>query len=120
MTDSDADADELKDPEPPLGKRQRLLAAAAQLLHQQGVERTTLADIAQLADVPLGNIYYYFKTKDELVEAVIEAVERDIQTQLASLNRHRSPKGRLKALVHNLTDQRDLVARYGCPMGSLC
>ena len=118
MTDSDVD--ELNGPQPPVGKRQRLVAAASQLLHQQGVERTTLADIAQLAGVPLGNIYYYFKTKDELVEAVIEAVERDIQTQLASLNRHRSPKGRLKALVHSLTDQRDLVARYGCPMGSLC
>ena len=104
----------------PLGKRQRLVAAAARLLHQQGVEGTTLADIAGEADVPLGNIYYYFKTKDELVEAVIEAAERDLQSQFASLDRHRSPKARLKALVHSLTDQRDVVAQYGCPMGSLC
>ena len=44
-----------------------------QLLHQQGIERTTLADIAKAADVPPGNVYYYFKTKDEVIAAVIEA-----------------------------------------------
>jgi TetR/AcrR family transcriptional repressor of nem operon len=48
------------------GKRERLLGAAADLLYRQGVEKTTLADIAQAADVALGNIYYYFKTKDAM------------------------------------------------------
>ena len=42
--------------EQPPGKRQRLIAAANQLLYQQGVEKTTLADIAQAADVPAGNV----------------------------------------------------------------
>jgi TetR/AcrR family transcriptional regulator, transcriptional repressor for nem operon len=55
------------------GKRDRLIAAAARLLHEQGVERTTLAEIAQLAEVPAGNVYYYFKTKDEVIAAVVEA-----------------------------------------------
>ncbi len=58
------------------GKRERLVAAAIQLLHQQGIERTTLADIAKAADVPAGNVYYYFKTKDEVIAAVIEAHTR--------------------------------------------
>jgi AcrR family transcriptional regulator len=53
------------------GKRERLTTAAATVLHEQGVEKTTLADIARAADVPIGNVYYYFKTKDELVEAAI-------------------------------------------------
>ena len=47
----------------PLGKRERLIAAAAQRIYEQGVEKTTLADIAAAAGVPLGNVYYYFKTK---------------------------------------------------------
>ncbi|WP_328401710.1 hypothetical protein [Nocardia sp. NBC_00403] len=34
------------------GKRERLTAAAATVLHQQGVEKTSLADIAHVADVP--------------------------------------------------------------------
>jgi AcrR family transcriptional regulator len=103
------------------GKRERLIAAAAQLLHQQGSERTTLADIASAADVPAGNVYYYFKTKDEVIAAVIDAHAQRIRDTLASIDeRHRSPKGRLKALVSALSGESELVARYGCPLGSLC
>ena len=54
------------------GKRERLVAAARRVLYEEGVEKSTLADIAAAADVPLGNVYYYFKTKDALVSAVIE------------------------------------------------
>jgi hypothetical protein len=39
---------------------------------------------------------------------------------LDSLERHRTPQARLKALVRALTDQRELAAQYGCPLGSLC
>jgi TetR/AcrR family transcriptional regulator, transcriptional repressor for nem operon len=100
-------------------KRQRLVDGARLLLHQQGVEKTTLGDIAQAANVPVGNVYYYFKTKDELVQAAIDARAHDIDTALASLDRHRSPKARLKAFVKLITDQREVAARYGCPHGTL-
>ena len=103
------------------GKRGRLVAAATQLLHQQGIERTTLADIAKAADVPAGNVYYYFKTKDEVIAAVIEAHAQQIKTTLAAIDtRHRSPKSRLKAFVREFTAQGELVAQHGCPLGSLC
>ena len=101
-------------------KRERLVASATELLHQQGVEKTTLAEIAQAANVPAGNVYYYFKTKDELVDAAIDAHVQTIEAMLASLERHQSPKARLKALARALTEQRELAARYGCPQGTLC
>jgi len=103
------------------GKRERLIAAASWLLHQQGVERTTLADIAKAADVPVGNVYYYFKAKDDVVRAVIEAHVQQIKTTLAAIEaRHRSPKSRLKAFVREFTAQSEIVAQFGCPLGSLC
>jgi AcrR family transcriptional regulator len=103
------------------GKRERLIAAAMQLVHQQGIERTTLADIAKAADVPAGNVYYYFKTKDEVIAAVIEAHAQQIKTTLAFIDtRHRSPRNRLKAFVREFTAQSEIVAQYGCPLGSLC
>jgi TetR/AcrR family transcriptional repressor of nem operon len=126
MTDSDRNRGgaglgrETRHGHPLPDKRQRLVEGARLLLHQQGVEKTTLADIAQAADVPVGNVYYYFKTKDELVQAAIDAHAQDIQAMLASFDRHRSPKARLKALVRALTDQRELAALYGCPQGTLC
>ena len=102
------------------GKRERLIASATGLLHKQGVENTTLAEIAQSANVPSGNVYYYFKTKDELVGAAIDAHAQAAAAMLTSLERHRTPKARLKALARALTEQRELAVQYGCPHGTLC
>ena len=41
------------------------------LLHRQGVQRTSLADIMQEAENPPSNVYYYFRTKEALIDAVI-------------------------------------------------
>jgi len=103
------------------GKRDRLIAAACELLYRQGVETTTLADIALLAEVPLGNVYYYFKTKDEIIDAVVQSHVHTIRATLAAIEaKHRTPKSRLKGLVKMLAGQPDLIAEYGCPQGSLC
>jgi TetR/AcrR family transcriptional repressor of nem operon len=102
------------------GKRERLVAGASDLLHRQGVQQTTLAEIAQIADVPPGNVYYYFKTKDELVQAVIDSWAERFRALLASLERRRTPTARLKALARSWVEQRELIARYGCPLGTLC
>jgi TetR/AcrR family transcriptional repressor of nem operon len=101
-------------------KRERLVASARELIRQQGVERTTIAEVAEAADVPPGNVYYYFKTKDELIEAAVAANSDDIEQMLGELERYRSPQARLKGFVRAIVEQRDLAARYGCPHGSLC
>jgi TetR/AcrR family transcriptional regulator, transcriptional repressor for nem operon len=100
-------------------KRERLVAAARRVIYEQGVETTTLAHIAAAADVPLGNVYYYFKTKDALVSAVIESYRQSYGVLSAELAKQESPVGRLKALVQFLTSRRDQLATYGCPIGSL-
>jgi AcrR family transcriptional regulator len=103
------------------GKRERLITAAAQMLYQQGAEATTLADIAHAASVPVGNVYYYFKTKNEIIDAVIEAHAAQVRAMLAVIEAaHPGPASRLKALFTGLAGQNDMVARYGCPHGSLC
>ena len=105
---------------PRLGKRERLVAAACELVYRQGVARTTLADIAHAADVPVGNVYYYFKTKDDIIAAVVQARAYQIGSALAALERQRrSPKTRLKALIRFLAEQADSIANYGCPHGTL-
>jgi len=74
-----------------------------------------------LAEVPLGNVYYYFKTKDDIIDAVVQAHLDTIRVTLASIEaNHRTPKSRLKGLVKVLAGQSDLITQYGCPQGSLC
>jgi TetR/AcrR family transcriptional regulator, transcriptional repressor for nem operon len=103
------------------GKRDRLIAAARETIYQQGVEKTTLADIAAAAGVPLGNVYYYFKTKQDIVEAVVQSHLVEARAMLAALDdTYDNPRDRLKALFGALTQQADQIARYGCPHGTLC
>jgi AcrR family transcriptional regulator len=91
------------------------------LFYEQGVERTTIADIAAAADVPLGNVYYYFKTKDELVDAVVSTRIADIEaTHAALVEQYDAPADRLKGLFRALSGQADMIAERGCPIGSLC
>jgi TetR/AcrR family transcriptional repressor of nem operon len=101
------------------GKRERLVAAARKTIHEQGVEKTTLADIAAAAQVPVGNVYYYFKTKDALVAAVLDGYLDTYGVISAELERQPTPQARLKALIGALTERREVLTAYGCPVGSL-
>lgn len=103
-----------------LSKRERLTAAAAVLVHQKGFANTTLADIADMADVPLGGVYYYFKTKDELAKAISDSRLNDINTILEQFDQLPDPYARLRALINVWVDDREVDALYGCPVGSLC
>ena len=100
-------------------KRDRLIEAAKIMFYQQGVTGTTLADIAQQAQVPLGNIYYHFRTKEALVEAVIQVHLQELQSLFARLDRHPDPRQRLLGLLAAERESEHTLARYGCPYGSL-
>ena len=103
------------------GKRQRLVDAACQVFYANGVERTTLADVAAAAGIPLGNVYYYFKTKNDLIQAVVEARLSEARAMLAWVEAaHDGPRERLKALFAAFAEQSAEITRYGCPQGSLC
>ncbi len=100
-------------------KRDRLIEAAKIMFYQQGVTGTTLADIAQQAQVPLGNIYYHFRTKEALVEAVIQAHLQELQSLFARLDHLPDPRQRLLGLLAAEREGEHTLARYGCPYGSL-
>ena len=101
-------------------KRARLIETAADLTHQHGFGRTTLADIAREAKVPLGNVYYYFKTKTEIGEAIIAQRVMEFRMMRQEWEKSDSPKDRLLAFIQMTVDSRRTLARSGCPVGSLC
>ena len=101
-------------------KRIRLIEAAKVLIHQQGFNLTTLADIAQEADVPLGNVYYYFKTKEAIGIAVIEKRAAEWAERLAMWSENPDPQARLNALIQYGLEDLEVTARFGCPIGGLC
>ena len=100
-------------------KRVRLIEAAKSLIHKQGFNLTTLADIAQEADVPLGNVYYYFKTKEAIGEAVIANRGKFLHESLQAWDKLAEPKARLLALIQAEIEQAESIARSGCAVGGL-
>ncbi len=95
------------------------MRAAAEVVHRQGAERTTIADIARAAEVPVGNVYYYFKTKDELVAGALSEHARQLDELTGRLDKFPDPRERLKGLIAAWVSRRDVAARYGCPTGTL-
>jgi len=101
-------------------KRERLIQTAVTLVYQQGFHQTTLADIAQQAQVPLGTVYYFFKTKEALGEALVEHYLRDYRRLCQQWDHDPDPKARLQAYIQMMLDSGQLLAQSGCPIGTLC
>jgi AcrR family transcriptional regulator len=98
----------------------RIVDAANGLFYQRGYNQTTFTDIADAAGVPRGNFYYYFKTKDEILHAVILNRLQYVQSMLEGWDRqYKSPRDRIKRYIQILPNSENEVMRYGCPLGSL-
>lgn len=109
-------------PVSPKGEHTRadIVERAAQLFYAQGYDRTSFSDIVEAVGLRRGHIYHYFKTKEELLEAVIQHRLQDFTALLVQWDaRHDAPRERLIAFVHMiLLRQADLV-QHGCPIGTL-
>jgi AcrR family transcriptional regulator len=99
--------------------RSDIIVCAKNLFYQRGYEATSFTDIVNASGFFRGNIYHYFKTKDEILEAVIQQRQTDIRTGLAYWDaQYADPKARLNAFVSMVARSSELT-EYGCPIGSL-
>lgn len=90
-------------------RRERLIAAALDVIAEHGVAGATHRVIARTADVPLGSTTYHFATLDELLAAAFTLHAESVADALEK--RMREVTGRddaLEALVGHLTQ--DLLA----------
>jgi len=98
--------------------RNRIVEAAAQLIHERGVAGTTLDDIRSRAGVSGSQLSHYFAGKDELVQAVI-----DYQAGTITGNQRQadlgSPEGLRAWRDTVITQVKSGDGRGGCPLGSL-
>ncbi len=101
--------------------RENIVAAADQLFYQQGYEHTSFTDIADSVKISRGNFYYHFKTKDNILQAVIELRLDNTQKMLAHWeNEHAHPTDRIKSYIHILLTNWSKIQYFGCPVGTLC
>jgi TetR/AcrR family transcriptional repressor of nem operon len=101
-------------------KRDRLVESAAILFHHNGMTATSLADIAKHADIPIGNVYYYFKTKEELALAAINKRKDQFGAAYNLLDDNLpDPRQRLIEAIRYFDKVSDEYTRYGCPIGKI-
>ena len=100
--------------------RERIVAAAAQLMYEQGVTEATLEDVRAAAGVSGSQIYHYFADKQALLLAVIEyQTEAVLDMQLPLFERLDSMAGLRRWRDALVEYQRRMQCRGGCPIGSL-
>jgi AcrR family transcriptional regulator len=109
----------------PLGEkgtktRAEIVERATTLIYHQGYAATSFTDIVAASGLYRGNIYHYFKTKDDILRAVIDGHLAQYRALLQGWSRDRAePRDRILALVEMLTGREADLVRYGCPVGSL-
>ena len=100
--------------------RFRIVSAADDLFYTHGYNQTSFSDIAEETGIPRGNFYYYFKTKEEILLAVLDQRLQQVSDMLQRCDEYsQDPKQRLLYFVEILIREETNVIKYGCPMGTL-
>ena len=100
--------------------RDNIVAAADRLFYRQGYEHTSFADIAGAVRISRGNFYYHFKTKDEILDAVIGTRLEETRQMLDQWQAEsENPEDRIRSFIHILIANRVDIKRFGCPVGTL-
>jgi AcrR family transcriptional regulator len=100
--------------------RDHIVEAADQLFYRQGYEHTSFSDIADAVRISRGNFYYYFKTKDEILDAVIGLRLANTRKMLEEWeNNGENPAERIRSFIQILITNQAKIMLYGCPVGTL-
>src|SRR5215471_14682526 len=95
------------DPDPPL--RRKVIHAAMKLMLLRGFPQTSVDDVCAAGGVTKGAFFHYFKTKEDLGAAVLDAY----------LERVFDPLARIDACLEFLSDAAENgPVRHGCILGS--
>lgn len=104
-----------------MATRQNIIDAADALFYERGFEHTSFAHIAGAVQISRGNFYHHFKSKDEILAAVIDARLERTRSMLEQWEGDgASPEERIGLFVSILLRNQSKIMRHGCPMGTLC
>ena len=100
--------------------RERIVEAADDLFYRQGFEHTSFASIAQAVEISRGNFYHHFKSKDQILDAVIDRRLDNTRAMLETWEQQAaSPRERIRCFVRILITNRAKIELHGCPVGTL-
>jgi AcrR family transcriptional regulator len=108
--------------QPTPSTRERLIDVAQELIYLQGYEGTSVAEILEKAEVNSGSLYYYFKSKEDLLLAVLDKYKEMLWPVLLEpvFKQTQDPIDRIFALLAAYRQGLEYTAcTQGCPIGNL-
>lgn len=100
--------------------RLTIIDEADRLFYERGFEATSFADIAVGVKISRGNFYYHFKTKDEILDAVIARRLEKTGAMLQVWEAESTPLRRIGRFIDLLIANQAKIMAHGCPVGTLC
>ncbi len=101
--------------------RDHIIEAADELFYSQGYEHTSFAHIADAVQISRGNFYHHFKSKDEILDAVIQTRFARTEKILDQWEKEgQDPVDRIRSFINILLMNQTKIKRHGCPVGTLC
>ena len=103
-----------------IATREKIVTSADRLFYERGFEATSFADVAQAVGISRGNFYYHFKTKDEILDAIIERRIKDRHDMLDGwVDSALSPQDCVASFIRILLINNEKIRSFGCPVGTL-
>lgn len=100
--------------------RAQIVTHAQRLFHEHGFDGTSFSDIVEASGLYRGNIYHYFKSKDDILLAVVESRLGEFRAQLLQWEQdHSDPRDQLMAFAGMVAANGGNLSEFGCPIGSL-
>jgi AcrR family transcriptional regulator len=98
--------------------RLRIISAAANLFHKQGVRATQIGEISKAARVTRQQLYHHFRTKSDIAEEVVRAYLAEIKTGSSQLH-HKLESWRdlERTFTAHIELLEEFKMRRGCPLG---
>ncbi len=98
--------------------RLRIISAAANLFHKQGVRATQIGEISKAARVTRQQLYHHFRTKGDIAEEVVRAYLAEIKTGTSQLH-HKLESWRdlERTFTAHIELLEEFQMRRGCPLG---
>lgn len=100
--------------------RELIVEKADSHFYEGGYEATSFAEIAAALGISRGNFYHHFKTKDDILDAVIALRMDRTRAMLNGWEAHGDgPRERILSFIHLLITDRAKIMAFGCPVGTL-
>jgi TetR/AcrR family transcriptional regulator, transcriptional repressor for nem operon len=100
--------------------REQIVAAADRLFYEHGFGHTSFTAIADAVGISRGNFYYHFRSKDEILAAVIEFRVESTRGMLREWDTAATdPVERIRRFIRIVLTNGADIRDFGCPVGTL-